>query len=603
MKSKYVVLGGLICVFLSFFNAANALAYDVIELQTYKQEHSSVTLKAGRLGEKAGISVVFTGTDDLHYYAKKETAGGGYNLTIKAEAAGMTFGETIFGAWGTMVEPATNKTIEIFVGDFAAFVPVESYGPEAGTFDVTVSISGLACTSKICLMPFTKELPPLTLDTSKSDSWPVVTVGEQAASTQKIASKSASYSAPIAFALAILAGLILNVMPCVWPVLPIIVTRLWNEAGEKRSRSITLGLAFSAGILCFFAAIAALNLILLFGYDRVFQWGDQFRSPVFLTVMGLLMVVLGLFMFGIFNIGIPASVTGKAGSGKGLTGAVGMGFLAALLATPCGFAVLAAAVAWAQTQHWAVATFTLMLIGVGMAIPYLILVCVPGLLNKLPKPGAWMEHIKHAMGFLLLLIAVKMIMALPDEMKSNVLVYAVILSFCTWMWGCWVVFSTPFKRKVQIRVIAVVLAVVCGFGFLASDKEAHIDWQPYDATVIQAAKESGQGVLIKFTADWCTTCAIVDKLVYQRKDIVKLVERKGLLAIKADTTTAEMKATIDLSSVYNEPAVPVTIILLPDGGEKHLPGFIKKEDVREVLEGLPDVPAGEREENQVMESW
>ncbi len=593
MKSKSMVWAGLTCVFLLFFNAANALAYDVIELQTYNQEHSSVTLKPVRLGEKVGIAVIFTGTDDLHYYAKKETAAGGFNLTVKAMAADMTFGEAIFPGWGTMVDPFTKKDVEIFVGNFTAFVPVESYGPDAATFDVTVSISGLACTSTVCLRPFTEDLPPLKLDMSKSDSWPVVTVEGQGGGDQKAVSRlaAASYSAPIAFALAILAGLILNVMPCVWPVLPIIVTRLWNEAGENRSRSITLGLAFSAGILCFFAAIAALNLILLFGYDKVFQWGDQLRNPAFLSGMSLLIVVLGLFMFGVFGIGIPASVTGKAGSGHGLSGSVGMGFLAALLATPCGGAILVAAFAWAQTQHWAVATFTLMLIGVGMAIPYLILVCVPGLLNKLPKPGAWMEHIKQAMGFLLLLIAVKLIMALPAEAKSNVLIYAVILSFCTWMWGCWVTFSTPFGRKVVIRVIAVMLAVAAGFSLLGGDKEGLVDWQPYDAAEIQAAVEAGQGVLIKFTADWCTTCGMVDKLVYQRKDIAELIKRKGLLAIKADTTTSKMAATIDLSSVYNEPAVPVTVILLPDGSERHLTGLIRKKDVREILEDLPDMPA------------
>ena len=562
-----------------------------VELLKYEQENSSVELKPARLGGKPGIAVVFTGTGDLHYYANPKTAAGGYNLKIAASAEGITFGDAVFPEWSTMSDPFTNKIVEIFAGNFTVFVHIEAVSPDISpdrsNISTAVTISGMACTSKVCLPPFTKELP-MSIDAGNIESWAAVTLESSVEhGGQSSRPAAASYSAPIAFALAILAGLILNVMPCVWPVLPIIVTRLWNEAGEKRSRSIALGLAFSAGILCFFAAISALNLVLLFGYDRVFQWGDQFRSPVFLSVMGLLMVVLGLFMFGIFNIGVPASLTGKAGSGHGLSGSVGMGFLAALLATPCGFAVLAAAVAWAQTQHWAVATITIMLIGVGMAIPYIILVSIPGLLNRLPKPGAWMDHIKHAMGFMLLLIAVKLLASLPLEMMTNALVYAVILSFCTWMWGTIVTFSTPKARRLVIRGIALALAIITGIGLFAPETDA-IEWNDYDAKQIEAALESGQPVLIKFTADWCTTCAVVDKVVYKRREIADLIEQKGILAVKADTTTSDMAATIDLAGIYNEPAVPVTVVISPDGQKTHLPGLISKTDLKEAIDTLLD---------------
>ena len=123
------------------------------------------------------------------------------------------------------------------------------------------------------------------------------------------------------------------------------------------------GLAFCVGILLFFAGIAALNIVLIVGRGVVFQWGDLLRNSAFVTALSLLMVVLGLFMFGVFTIGIPASVTSKTGGGNGYAGSVGMGFLAAILATPCSFAILAAAIAWAQTQSLPVATLTIMLIG------------------------------------------------------------------------------------------------------------------------------------------------------------------------------------------------------------------------------------------------
>lgn len=594
-RSTFALLAGILLFSIACgYVQADETAANPVELLQYQQENSSVKLKTARFEGKPGIAFIFTGTDDLHYYANPETAAGGYNLKVKASAEGITFGEPIFPEWSTMSEPITNNKVEIYVGDFTVFIPIEAISPDISpgesNISAEVAISGMACTSKVCLRPFTRNLP-IAIDASNVDSWPAVTLGSSADHEAKSATQpAASYSAPIAFALAILAGMILNVMPCVWPVLPIIITRLWNEAGEKRSRSITLGLAFSAGILCFFAALSALNLVLLFGYDRVFQWGDQLRNPVFLSAMGLLMVVLGLFMFGVFNIGIPASLSGKAGSGHGLSGSVGMGFLAALLATPCGGAILVAAIAWAQTQHWAVATITIMLIGVGMAIPYVLLVSIPGLLNRLPKPGAWMDHIKHAMGFLLILIAVKFLAALPTKMMTNALLYAVILSFCTWMWGTIVTFSTPTSRKLLIRFIALALAIITGIGLFAPETDA-IKWHEYDAEEIQTALDSGQPVLIKFTADWCTTCVVVDKVVYKRRDIADLIKKKGILPVIADTTTSDMPATIDLASIYNEPAVPVTVVIAPDGTKTHLPGLISKTDLKDAIDTLPDTKA------------
>jgi len=387
--------------------------------------------------------------------------------------------------------------------------------------------------------------------------------------------------------MALAAGLLLNVMPCVWPVIPIIVMRIWNQAGENRVRSMGLGLAFCSGILLFFAAIAVLNIVLILGFDRVFQWGDLLRNQVFLAAMTLLMVVLGLFMFGVFSIGIPASVTSKAGTGSGYAGSVGMGFLAALLATPCSFAILAAAVAWAQTQTLGVATFTLMLIGVGMAVPYLILILTPGLLSRLPKPGGWMERIKQGLGFLLLLIAVKLLSALPSEWRISVLYYVVILSFCVWMWGGWVSYSTTRGRKWLVRGFALVIAVIAGWAILPGQAEV-IDWLDYDAAKIATAADEQKPVLIKFTADWCSSCSIVEKFVYMRKDIGKLIEQKGVLAFKGDTTLGDNPATLDLANIYKEPGVPVSVLLLPGGRSKKLRGLISKDDLKEVLDTLPD---------------
>jgi len=559
-----------------------------VEVARYEQEYSTARVEPARMGDNAGLAVVFEGSDDLHFYAKEESAPGGYKLRVETKSAGLDFGEAVFPKWGLFYDKAQQKDVEVYVGRFEVFVPIESDYSKVQQAEVEVKISGIACTSKVCLTPFEHRLET-KIDFGEADSWRQVkiTAAGAAKPAKQTTKPAASYSAPVAFLLALVAGLVLNVMPCVWPVIPIIVMRIWNQAGESKSRSVGLGLAFCGGILLFFAAIAVLNIVLILGFDTVFQWGDLLRNPVFVAVMVLLMVVLALFMFGVFSIGIPASVTSKAGAGSGYAGSVGMGFLAALLATPCSFAILAAAVAWAQTQTLGVATFTLMLIGAGMAAPYLILILTPGLLNRLPKPGGWMEHIKQGLGFLLLLVAVKLLGALPGQWRISVLYYVVILSFCVWMWGGWVSYSTPRARKWLIRGIALLFAVAAGVAILPA-QEKTIDWLDYDAGQISDAVGEERPVLIKFTADWCSSCSIVEKFVYMRKDIGELIEQKGVLVFKGDTTAAGAPATVDLADVYNEPGVPVSVLLLPGGKTEKLRGLIGKDDLKEILNSLPD---------------
>jgi len=440
----------------------------------------------------------------------------------------------------------------------------------------------------VCLPPFEKMLQA-RFDWSRRNSWKKISIETPGdADTAVEAAQGPGYSTWFALALAFVAGLALNIMPCVWPVLPIIIMRIVDQARAGRRRSVALGLAFCLGILLFFACLAGANIILRVFYGTVLQWGDQFRNPIFVAGMALLLVVLALFMFGVFTITVPSSIAGKSGSGKGYPGAVGMGFLAAILSTPCSFAILAAAFAWAQGQPLPLGTFAIMVIGVGMAVPYAILTSMPALLERLPRAGRWMELFKQGIGFVLLLIAVKLTAALPQTRRMSVLYFAVVLGFCVWMWGGWVTYNTKLSRKWLIRIIAIALAVTAGWTFLPAPATELINWQKYDANAIETAKAEGRPVLIKFTADWCAICSIVDKVVYGRKDIAKLIEDKGVLAIKADTTVADYPATIALKNKYEEPGVPVTILHIPGEQEPvrfHKIFFAKK--LKKLLEKLP----------------
>jgi thiol:disulfide interchange protein DsbD len=375
-------------------------------------------------------------------------------------------------------------------------------------------------------------------------------------------------------------------MPCVWPVLPLAVLRIVEQAKTRTSAKLTMGLAFCIGILLFFACLATANIVLRISFDTTLQWGDQFRNPIFIKVMALVLVVLALFMFDVFTIALPGSLSGGA-AGSGFTGTVGMGFLAALLSTPCSFAILAAAFAWAQAQPLLPATVAIMVIGIGMAVPYLVLTAIPGLLESLPKPGKWMDIFKKAVGFILLAVAVWMITVVPQERRTGVLFYSLVLAFCVWMWGGWVGFGSKTSNKIIVRALAIILAVSTGF-WLLSAPASMVDWQKYDAELIEKSLTDNKPVLIKFTADWCLSCKAVEKLVYRRKDVAELLKQKGVVTVKADTTAKDYPATKALKDIYNEPGVPVSILFLP--GQKEPIRWRDKTfgaELKTLLEKLP----------------
>jgi len=556
---------------------------ETLELARHLTESSSVRIEPAKFDNRFGIALIFEGTEDLHYYAKPETAPApGLELGVKAQSEAFDFESAVFPKWHPFTD-ALGNTIEVFSGNFTIFLPMTPGKTPPPGADVEITLSGIACTSLACLSPFRHELNT-TIDWSQNESWKQIALESDAGEHVPAPTKQ-GYSIWFALPLAFLAGLMLNIMPCVWPVLPLIVMRIVEQAKQAKGKSTTMGLAFCLGILLFFACLAGANIILQVFYETALQWGDQFRNPLFLAGMALLLVVLSLSMFGVFTISVPSALTGGS---KGHSGPIGMGFLAAILSTPCGFSIMAAAFGWAQTQHWLLATVAIMFIGLGMATPYMILTSIPALLKNLPKPGKWMELFKQGVGFILLAIAVKLIAALPETRKASVLFYAVTLAFCVWMWGAWVSLNTkPFRRRL-IRIIAVVLAVATGWMFLAPQQDL-IEWQPYDSAVIDQALAQDRPVLMKFTADWCFSCQAADKFVYSGKNIAELIKLHNVLAVKADTTKKSYPATVALKNIYAEPGVPVSMMFLP--GEKdpiRWHGFLFGDQLAQAMESIAD---------------
>ncbi len=533
-------------------------------------EYSDAHLESAQMDSRFGVAVIFEGTEDLHYYANPQTAPApGFELQVKAKSDQFKFGKPVFPKPGTFTDPLGTK-VEVYAGNFKVFIPIEieETAPTSGKGQVEVSITGVVCTSMRCLPPLENIILGTSIDFSQSDTWGGITVKTPTVEHKPvtITTTTTNYSALAALSLALLAGLALNIMPCVWPVLPLIVMRIVKSAEEGKSRSIMMGLAFCLGILLFFACLAGANIFLQIFYQTTFGWGDHLRNPIIVSLLAVVMIVMSLFMFGVFTFSVPSSVSGKSGPSGGYAGSIGMGFLAAILSTPCSFGILGVAFVWALGQSLALGALAIMMIGVGMALPYAILTSMPGLLNRLPRAGQWMELFKQSLGFVLLIIAVKMIKAVPSDIKIELLYFCVVLSFCIWMWGCWVTYGSKLSHKLLIRGLAVLLTILAFVFFFAPER---IEWQDFDQQLIQTEQSRHRAILIKFTADWCTNCDIVDKVVYQRKDVASLIKQKNVLAIKADTTTIDKPATVALKNVYNEPsgAVPISVLLVP-GEEK-----------------------------------
>jgi thiol:disulfide interchange protein DsbD len=596
-------------------------AGDLIGIYEYEAEHSGVRIYADVRDGQKGLTAEFVGTEDLHYYATEESAPApGLNLKVFAKAEGILFGPTVLPNHKTIRDPALEKEIQVYAGNFKVFVPALSGFDQNTAGQVEVNLSGIACTSQLCLMPFRKTLTvTLAPNPAGSGGLPKVAgVSESQPSTAPREEPAETISAPAGehslaqtlagwketvsgessaargrafyFVLAVLAGLSINIMPCVLPILPLIIMRLISQAKESGPRRIALGLSFCGGIVLFFAAFALLSAAITLSTGAVIDLNSLYRQPTAVIVLFLLIVLFALVFLDVLTIALPSSVTGKQqGGGSGFAGSVGMGFFAGLLSTPCSGALLGAVLVWAQPQPLYVSSVAIALMGVGMALPYALLVSAPKLLDFVPRPGTWMEIFKKTGGFLLLIIAVKFTLtALTKDRLINVLVYGVIFAFCVWMWGQWVQFNTPAWRKWAVRLAALAIAVLGGLWLLPAAEPPIIAWQEYDPALIENALRAGRPVVVKFTADWCANCKVVERKVYQQPEAAKLIAEKNILPVRADTTQAQYPASIDLKAVFGEAGnLPVTVLLSPkDKTLTKIRGIFEPEQFRQAASEL-----------------
>jgi len=369
----------------------------------------------------------------------------------------------------------------------------------------------------------------------------------------------------------LLGGLILNLMPCVFPVIGLKIMGFVEQAGASRRKVAFHGFAFTIGVLASFGVIsgilfAARSAALASGKSAAtIGWGYQLQNPWLVLGLMLLMFILALNMFGIFEIGASAtSVGGNLQSKHGLSGSFFSGVLATVVATPCSAPFLGVAIGTAVglPAFQFFAAFAAM--GVGLALPYLVLSAFPSLIELLPRPGKWMESFKQGMSFLLFATAGFLLWVYAGQIGLENLLGPVFglsaIAIAAWIYGRW---HLPHLQR-STRIIAVVLALIFaggGFYLAAPPKPSALTWEPWSQQKVDAYLAEGRPVYIDFTALWCATCQVNKKRAYT-KEVIALIKEKKIVMLKADKTNPNPEIEAKLTEL-NRTAIPVNVLLVP----------------------------------------
>ncbi|HNX27496.1 MAG TPA: thioredoxin family protein, partial [Phycisphaerae bacterium] len=393
--------------------------------------------------------------------------------------------------------------------------------------------------------------------------------------------------------LAFLAGLLLNVMPCVLPVLPLRILSVVQMAGGSRRRYVTLGVAFAGGVLAFFACIAALNIVLRLAVGRAVDLNEGYQSPAVIGGLCAILVILAMNLFGVFEVFVPARVAAVENRLQGATAghakSFGLGYMMAVLGTPCSFAFLAAAVAYAQTASILNGTLVILAVGAGMAMPHFILAAMPKLIDLLPKPGRWMELFRQGCGFAVLGATAWLISTLAsceNHLAFRLLGWLVILCVGCWVWGRFVRYDAGWAEKLTLRVAAVAVVVLAGLWLLPERQPATAHARPFDVAAIENARQEGRTVVVKFSARWCIKCMELEREVFENPDVVKkLNDDKNIVFFEGDITTSDMPAAVWMREHGFGSRVPLTVIYRSDSSPQAVVGGYSPQEFLKWIAG------------------
>ncbi|MGN6328045.1 MAG: protein-disulfide reductase DsbD family protein [Rhodanobacter sp.] len=440
-------------------------------------------------------------------------------------------------------------------------VPVAVEGDLAGRKQLTVQATFQGCQDGgLCYPPMTR----------------TVTVDLGGATAGATPPADAAPTAPVrtglfaALALALAGGLVLNLMPCVLPVLSIKAVGVL-ESGESRGAARRHALFYTAGVLCSFAALG-MGILALRAAGHALGWGSQLQQPLLVGVLACVMLAVGLSLSGVVQFGASLGNTGAAlASRSGPAGDFFTGVLAVVVASPCTAPFMGGALAYAFAAPMLAALGVFLALGVGLALPFLAIGFVPALGRLLPRPGRWMETLKQVLAFPMYLTAAWLVWVLANQRGADavglVLVAMVLLAMTLW----WFERSRSRSLAGRAWVLPLALATLAPLYLLAhvppaaanaATEEGVVAYSPEKLAELRAA---GTPVFVDMTADWCVTCKANEHTVLDTAAFRALLQRTGAVYMKGDWTDVNPVISAFLQQ-YNSPGVPLYVVFPGNGG-------------------------------------
>jgi thiol:disulfide interchange protein len=403
---------------------------------------------------------------------------------------------------------------------------------------------------------------------------------------------------------AFLGGILLNLMPCVFPVLFIKGLALVQSSQQERRQLRAHGWVYTLGILVSFWAVVAVLLILR-AAGRQLGWGFQFQSPLFLAVMAMLLFFLGLALAGQFEIGLSlTSAGGSLAQKHGYAGSFFTGVLAMVVATPCTAPFMGAAIGYALAHSAVVSLAIFTALGLGLAVPYLLLSYNPAWTRLLPKPGAWMEVLKQATAVPIFATVIWLVWVFAQIAGTNALIGLLaaflLLAVAGWVLGRWPgkTVSGVAAGIVLIGALAVPVWAVRSLGSApaaatASASAAASGWQPFTPALVAQYRAQGRAVFVDFTASWCLSCQVNERVILDSDSVKQHLQTSGVALIRADWTNQDADITQALAALGRSGVPTYAIYPADPAANPHVLPEVLTQGI--VIDALNSLPAPQRQ--------
>ena len=390
---------------------------------------------------------------------------------------------------------------------------------------------------------------------------------------------------------AFIGGLILNAMPCVFPILSIKILNFVEQSEGSKEKMIQHGLSFSAGVLVTFLSIAGLLLLLKSGGESI-GWGYQLQSPLMVTILIYLFVAIGITFMSNLVLGGQLAQLGNINQGYGnITSSFLTGVLAVIVASPCTAPFMGSAVGIALLQPGFITIAIFVSLGLGFAAPYLLLSFYPSLLKVLPKPGAWMETLKQFMAFPMWGSALWLTWVLSGQVQTDS-VLMVLLGALFIALGLWILeknqSSDGFAKWMSLSSVTILLGAALWLAptdYENIEQDTSSDLNSYSPELLDSLLAENKPVFLNFTADWCITCKVNETIVLNQVSIKNALESKGIVYLKADWTRKDETIANKLAE-YGRTGVPLYLLYSSEGIPVILPELLTEDMLLSYIETI-----------------